>query len=36
MEKMEKIVLPISLQFDISIDWNLRQNKPCWYVFSTY
>ena len=29
MEKMPKIVLPISLQFDISNDWNLLQNKPC-------
>ena len=36
MEKMPKIVLPISLQFDISIDWNLWQNKPCCYVFSSY
>ena len=36
MEKMPKIVLPISLQFDISIDWNLWQNKHCWYVFLSY
>ena len=36
MEKMPKIVLLISLQIDNSIDWNLRQNNPCWYVFSSY
>ena len=29
MEKMPEIVLAISLQFDISIDWDLWQNKPC-------
>ena len=32
---MPKILLPISLQIDNSIDQNLRQIKPCWYVFSS-
>ena len=36
MEKMPKIVLPISLQIDNSIDWNLLQNQPRWYLFSSY
>ena len=27
---MPKIVLPISLQIDKSIDWDFQQNKPCW------
>ena len=29
-------MLPISLQYNISINWNLWQNIPCWYVFSSY
>ena len=32
---MPKIVFPISLQFDISINRNLRQNKPCWLSMPT-
>ena len=36
IEKMPEIVLPISVQIDNSIDWNLRQNKTCWYVSLSY